>query len=53
ASHERADRERAKRGELERGSLSYDLDGLRERVQRSSQMVTSGPGDRSSGHGTS
>ena len=53
ASRERAERERAKRGELERGSLSYDLDGLRERVQRSSQMVTSGPGDRSSGHGTS
>ncbi|MBV9048465.1 MAG: hypothetical protein JOY58_09370 [Solirubrobacterales bacterium] len=53
ASHERADRERAKRGELERGSLSYDLDGLRERVQRSSQMVTSGPGDHRSGQGTS
>ena len=53
ASRERAERERAKRGELERGSLSYDLDGLRERVQRSSQMVTSGPGDRSSGQGTS
>ncbi len=32
ASRERAERERAKRAKLEGGALSYDLDGLRERV---------------------
>jgi 4-hydroxy-4-methyl-2-oxoglutarate aldolase len=34
ASRERAARERVKRGWLEEGALSYDLDGLRERVER-------------------
>jgi 4-hydroxy-4-methyl-2-oxoglutarate aldolase len=33
ASRERADRERVKRGKLESGALSYDLDGLRELVE--------------------
>ena len=32
ASRERAERERVKRAKLEGGALSYDLDGLRERV---------------------
>jgi 4-hydroxy-4-methyl-2-oxoglutarate aldolase len=35
ASRERADKERVKRGKLEGGALSYDLDGLRERVESS------------------
>jgi 4-hydroxy-4-methyl-2-oxoglutarate aldolase len=35
ASRERADRERVKRAKLEAGELSYDLDGLRERVEAS------------------
>ena len=34
ASRERAERERVKRARLEEGALSYDLDGLRERVER-------------------
>jgi 4-hydroxy-4-methyl-2-oxoglutarate aldolase len=34
ASRERAERERVKRAQLEEGALSYDLDGLRERVER-------------------
>lgn len=34
ASLEREERERVKRAQLEAGALSYDLDGLRERVQR-------------------
>jgi 4-hydroxy-4-methyl-2-oxoglutarate aldolase len=33
ASRERAERERIKREKLEGGALSYDLDGLRERVE--------------------
>jgi len=33
ASRERAERERAKRAKLEGGALSFDLDGLRERVE--------------------
>jgi 4-hydroxy-4-methyl-2-oxoglutarate aldolase len=33
ASRERAERERIKRSKLERGALSFDLDGLRERVE--------------------
>jgi 4-hydroxy-4-methyl-2-oxoglutarate aldolase len=33
ASRERAERERRKRERLEAGALSYDLDGLRERVE--------------------
>jgi 4-hydroxy-4-methyl-2-oxoglutarate aldolase len=33
ASRERADRERVKRAKLEGGALSYDLDGLRARVE--------------------
>jgi 4-hydroxy-4-methyl-2-oxoglutarate aldolase len=33
ASRERAERERMKRARLEEGSLSYDLDGLREVVE--------------------
>jgi 4-hydroxy-4-methyl-2-oxoglutarate aldolase len=33
ASRERAERERRKREQLEAGALSYDLDGLRERVE--------------------
>jgi 4-hydroxy-4-methyl-2-oxoglutarate aldolase len=33
ASRERAERERVKRARLEEGSLSYDLDGLREAVE--------------------
>jgi 4-hydroxy-4-methyl-2-oxoglutarate aldolase len=33
ASRERAERERLKRAELQAGALSYDLDGLRERVE--------------------
>lgn len=33
ASRERAERERVKRAKLEAGALSYDLDGLRERVE--------------------
>jgi 4-hydroxy-4-methyl-2-oxoglutarate aldolase len=33
AAHERADRERMKRARLEGGALSYDLDGLRDRVE--------------------
>jgi 4-hydroxy-4-methyl-2-oxoglutarate aldolase len=33
ASRERAERERQKREQLEAGALSYDLDGLRERVE--------------------
>jgi 4-hydroxy-4-methyl-2-oxoglutarate aldolase len=35
ASRERADRERVKRAKLETGLLSYDLDGLRARVEGS------------------
>jgi 4-hydroxy-4-methyl-2-oxoglutarate aldolase len=34
ASRERAERERVKRARLEEGALSYDLDNLRERVER-------------------
>jgi 4-hydroxy-4-methyl-2-oxoglutarate aldolase len=34
ASRERAERERVKRAKLEEGALSYDLDNLRERVER-------------------
>jgi 4-hydroxy-4-methyl-2-oxoglutarate aldolase len=34
ASRERAERERVKRARLEEGALSYDLDGLRERVEQ-------------------
>jgi 4-hydroxy-4-methyl-2-oxoglutarate aldolase len=33
ASRERAERERVKRAQLEGGALSYDLDGLRARVE--------------------
>jgi 4-hydroxy-4-methyl-2-oxoglutarate aldolase len=33
ASRERAERERVKRGKLQAGELSYDLDGLREKVE--------------------
>jgi 4-hydroxy-4-methyl-2-oxoglutarate aldolase len=33
AARERAEKERAKRQKLEGGALSYDLDGLRERVE--------------------
>jgi 4-hydroxy-4-methyl-2-oxoglutarate aldolase len=33
AARARADHERAKRGKLEAGALSYDLDGLRQRVE--------------------
>jgi 4-hydroxy-4-methyl-2-oxoglutarate aldolase len=33
ASRERAEREVVKRGKLQGGALSYDLDGLRERVE--------------------
>jgi 4-hydroxy-4-methyl-2-oxoglutarate aldolase len=33
ASRERAEQERVKRGRLESGALSYDLDGLRDRVE--------------------
>jgi 4-hydroxy-4-methyl-2-oxoglutarate aldolase len=34
ASRERGERERVKRAKLEDGALSYDLDNLRERVER-------------------
>lgn len=34
AAHERAEHEREKRAKLEAGELSYDLDGLRELVER-------------------
>ena len=34
ASRERAEKERVKRARLEEGALSYDLDGLRQRVER-------------------
>jgi 4-hydroxy-4-methyl-2-oxoglutarate aldolase len=34
ASRERAEKERVKRARLAEGALSYDLDGLRERVER-------------------
>jgi len=33
ASRERLERERVKRGKLQAGELSYDLDGLREKVE--------------------
>ena len=33
ASRERLERERVKREKLQAGELSYDLDGLRERVE--------------------
>jgi len=36
ASLEREERERVKRVKLQSGELSYDLDGLRERVEGSS-----------------
>ena len=36
ASREREERERVKRARLQSGELSYDLDGLRERVEGSS-----------------
>jgi 4-hydroxy-4-methyl-2-oxoglutarate aldolase len=36
ASRDRAERERVKRGQLNAGALSYDLDGLRERVEAQS-----------------
>lgn len=42
ASLERAERERNKRAKLERGLLSYDLDGLRERVQVSADAGARG-----------
>ncbi len=35
ASLEREERERVKRAKLQGGALSYDLDGLRERVEKS------------------
>ena len=35
ASLEREERERVKRAQLQDGALSYDLDGLRERVEGS------------------
>jgi 4-hydroxy-4-methyl-2-oxoglutarate aldolase len=35
ASREREERERVKRAKLRDGALSYDLDGLRERVEKS------------------
>jgi 4-hydroxy-4-methyl-2-oxoglutarate aldolase len=35
ASLEREERERVKRAKLQAGALSYDLDGLRERVEKS------------------
>jgi 4-hydroxy-4-methyl-2-oxoglutarate aldolase len=35
ASREREERERVKRAKLQSGALSYDLDGLRERVEKS------------------
>jgi 4-hydroxy-4-methyl-2-oxoglutarate aldolase len=34
AARERAARERVKRAQLEAGALSYDLDGLRELVEK-------------------
>lgn len=34
AAHDRAEREREKRAKLEAGELSYDLDGLRQLVER-------------------
>jgi 4-hydroxy-4-methyl-2-oxoglutarate aldolase len=37
ASRERGERERVKRAKLEAGALSYELDGLRARVEASSQ----------------
>jgi 4-hydroxy-4-methyl-2-oxoglutarate aldolase len=33
ASRKRADRERVKRAKLEAGALSFELDGLRQRLQ--------------------
>ncbi len=36
ASRQREERERVKRGKLAAGELSYELDGLRERVERAS-----------------
>ena len=33
ASRERAERERTKRAQLQAGALSFELDGLRERLQ--------------------
>ena len=33
ASRERAEREVVKRGKLQGGALSYDLDGLRDKVE--------------------
>ena len=33
AARERAEHERGKRAQLEAGALSYDLDGLRARVE--------------------
>jgi 4-hydroxy-4-methyl-2-oxoglutarate aldolase len=38
ASLEREEKERVKRGKLQSGELSYDLDGLRERVEGSSRQ---------------
>jgi len=38
ASHARSDREAVKRTKLQQGALSYDLDGLRERVEKSSGL---------------
>jgi 4-hydroxy-4-methyl-2-oxoglutarate aldolase len=35
AARERVERERVKRAKLEAGALSYDLDGLRDVVERS------------------
>jgi 4-hydroxy-4-methyl-2-oxoglutarate aldolase len=35
ASLQREERERVKRAKLQGGALSYDLDGLRERVEKS------------------
>jgi hypothetical protein len=34
AALEREERERVKRGKLQAGALSYDLDNLRERVEQ-------------------
>ena len=36
AARQRAEAEREKRAKLEAGALSYDLDGLRERVEGAS-----------------
>jgi 4-hydroxy-4-methyl-2-oxoglutarate aldolase len=45
AARERAERERSKRAQLEQGALSYDLDGLRVRVERAVGLTVSGDGE--------